>query len=52
MLALNKALQKAGEEPCIQFSRVKYAPFGAIAALLTKKADVRQLIPRQSNLLI
>ena len=52
MLALNEALQKAGEEPCIRFSRVRYAPSGAISALLTEKADAGQLIPRRSNLLI
>ena len=52
MLALNKALQKAGEELCIQFSWVRYAPSSAISAFFTEKADAGQLIPRQSNLLI
>ena len=52
MLALNEALQKAGEESHIRFCRVKYAPSGAISALLNEKADAGLLIPRKSNLLI
>lgn len=52
MLALNEALQQAGVESYIRFSRVRYAPSGAICALLTEKADAGQLIPQQSNLLI
>ena len=52
MLALNEALQQAGVETYIRFSQVQYAPSGAISALLTKKADVGQLIPQRSNLLI
>ena len=52
MLALNEALQKAGEETYIRFSRVRYAPSGAISALLTEKGDAGQLIPQRSNLLI
>ena len=52
MLALNEALQKAGEGLDTRFSRVRYAPSGAISALLTEKADAGSLIPRLSNLLI
>ena len=52
MLALNEALQKAGEETYIRFSRVQYAPSGAVSALLTEKGDAGQLIPQRSNLLI
>ena len=52
MLALNKALQQAGVKTYIRFSRVQYAPSGAISALFTEKADAGQLIPEQSNLLI
>ena len=52
MLALNEALQQAGEEKSIRFSRVGYAPSGAVSALLNEKADAGQLIPRRSNLLI
>ena len=52
MLALNEALQRVGEETCIRFTRVQYTPSGAISALLTKKADAGQLIPRRSNLSI
>ncbi|MCJ1348444.1 hypothetical protein MMC31_006676, partial [Peltigera leucophlebia] len=52
MLALNEALQQAGVETYIRFSRVRYAPSGAISALLTEKADAGQLIPQRSNLLI
>lgn len=52
MLALNEALQKAGEAQDIRFSRVRYAPSGAISALLTEKADAGLLVPRWSNLLI
>ena len=43
MLALNEALQ-AGKETCIRFTRVRYAPSGAISAFFSKKADVRQVI--------
>lgn len=52
MLVLNEALQKAGETQDIRFSRVRYAPSGAISALLTEKADAGLLVPRWSNLLI
>ena len=52
MLALNKALQQAGEETSLRFIRVRYAPSGAISALLSEKADAGQLLPRRSNLLI
>ena len=52
MLALNEALQQAGVETYIRFSRVRYAPSGAISALHTEKADAGQLIPQRSNLLI
>ena len=52
MLALNEALQKAGEGSDTRFIRAKYAPSGAISALLTEQANARSLIPRLSNLLI
>ena len=52
MLALNEALQKAGEGLDTRFSRGRYTPSGAISALLTEKADAGSLIPRLSNLLI
>ncbi len=52
MLALNEALQKAGEGLDTRFIRVKYAPSGAISALLTEQANAGSLIPRLSNLLI
>lgn len=51
MLALNEALQKAGEGWDTRFSRVRYAPSGVIFAL-TEKANAGLLIPRLSNLLI
>ena len=52
MLALNKALQKAGEGLDTRFIRVSYAPSGAISALLTEQANAGVLLPRLSNLLI
>lgn len=52
MLALNEALQKAGIESKVWFSRVRYAPSGSISALLTEKADAAMLLPQQSNLSI
>ena len=52
MLALNEALQKAGEGLDTRFIRVKYAPSGAISALLTDQANAGLLIPRLTNLLI
>ena len=52
ILALNKALQKLGEEPYIRFCRVNYAPSDAISAPLTKKMDAGLLIPWRANLLI
>ena len=52
MLALNEALQKAGEESYVQFCQIKYALFRSISALLNKKADAGLLIPQKSNLLI
>ena len=52
MLALNEALQKAGEGSGTRFILVKYAPSGAISALLTEQANAGSLIRRLSNLLI
>ena len=52
MLALNEVLQKAAEGLDTRFSRVRYAPQGAIFALLTEKANTGVLILRLSNLLI
>lgn len=52
MLALNESLQKAGVDPKVRFSRVRYAPSGSISALLLEKADATMLLPQRSNLLI
>lgn len=52
MLALNEALQKAGEGLDTRFIRVKYVPSEAISALLTEQANAGILFPRLSNLLI
>ena len=52
MLALNEALQKAGVEVKVQFSRVQYAPSKFISTLLTEKANVTMLLFQRSNLLI
>ena len=52
MLALNEALQKAGERLDTQFSRVRYALSGAISALFAEKGNAGLLIPRLLNLLI
>lgn len=52
MLALNQALQKAGEGLDTRFIRVRYAPSGALSALLTEQANAGVLLPRLSNLLI
>ncbi len=45
MLALIEALQRSGEESHILFCQVKYAPSGAISALLNKKTYAGLLIP-------
>ena len=50
LLALNKALQKAGEET--QFCGVKYLLSGAMSALLTKKTNVKSIVSWLSNILI
>ncbi len=52
MLALNEALQKAGEGLDTRFIQVKNAPSEAILALFTEQANAGSLIPRLSNLLI
>jgi len=52
MLALNEALQKAGESIYTRFCGVRYSPSGAISALLTEKANAGVLIPRLSNVFI
>ncbi len=52
MLVLNEALQKAGEGLETQFCRVRYAPSGAVSALLMEQADGGLLIPRLSNVFI
>lgn len=44
MLALNEALQKAGEPASIRFSGVRYSRSGAISALLTEKANAIELL--------
>ena len=51
MLALNESLQKAGVDPKVRFSRVRYAPSGSVSALLLEKADATTLLPQRSNLL-
>ncbi len=51
MLALNEALQKAGVESKVRFSRVRYAPSRSISALLTEKANAAMLL-QQATLLI
>ncbi len=50
MLALNKALQKAGEKTW--FCRVRYLPSGAVSALFTEKANVGSIVLWLSNVLI
>lgn len=52
MLALNEALQKAGVESKVRFSRLQYAPSGSVSALLTEKTDATMILPQRSNLLI
>lgn len=52
ILALNKALQKAGVGAKIRFCRIRYAQSGSILALLTEQADAAMLLPQYSNLLI
>lgn len=52
MLALNKSLQQVQEETPIHFNQVLYTPSDAISVLLSEKADAREIIPWQSNLLI
>ena len=52
MLALNEALQRAGEGLETRFCRVRYSPSGAVSALLTEKANAGSIIPRLSNVLI
>lgn len=47
MLAVNKALEKAGEPTFVRFSRVRYSPSGAISALLTEKADATELLKKR-----
>lgn len=51
MLALNKALQKAGEGLDIQFCQVRYTLSGVISVFLAKKRNAGLLIPRLSNIL-
>lgn len=52
ILALNEALQKAGESASIRISRIGYSQSGAISALLTEKADTRELLKKHKNILI
>lgn len=52
MLALNEALQKAGESASIRVSRIGYSQLGAISALLTEKADARELLKKHKNIFI
>ena len=52
MLALNEALQKAGEPVSVRFGRVGYSPSGAISALLTEKSDAVELLKTRNNVLI
>ncbi len=52
MLALNEALQKAGEPATVRFSRIGYSQSGAISTLLTEKADAKELLETRRNILI
>ena len=52
ILALNEARQKARERPDTRFSRLRYAPSGAISTLFTEIADTGLLIPQLSTLFI
>ena len=52
MLALNEALQKAGESALVRFSRVKYSQSGAISGLLTEKSRAEDLLKARKNILI
>lgn len=52
MLALNEALQKAGELATARFSRIGYSQSGAISALLTEKAGAKELLETRRNILI
>ena len=52
MLVLNESLQKAGVDPKVRFSQVRYAPSESISALLLEKADATMFLPQRSNLLI
>lgn len=45
MLALNKALQKAGVRSKTRFCHICYAPSGSISAFLTEQADASMLLP-------
>lgn len=52
MLALNEALQRAGEPASIRCSRVRYSQSDAISALLTERADALDLLKMRMNILI
>ena len=52
MLALNEALQKAGESASIRFNRVSYSQSGAISALFTEKGNAIELLKTRTNVLI
>lgn len=52
MLVLNEALQKAGEPAKVQFGRIGYSQSGTISALLTEKADAKELLEMRRNILI
>lgn len=52
MVALNEALQRAGEDLETRFCQVKYALSGVISTLLIKKANAGSILPRLSNVLI
>ncbi len=52
ILALNEALQKSREPATVQFNKVGYSKSGAILALLTEKADAKELLETRRNILI
>lgn len=52
MLALNQALQKAGEPTIVRFYKVKYLQLGATLGLLIKKTKAKDLLNARKNILI
>lgn len=52
ILALNEALQKAGDLTLVRFCRAKYSQSGAISGLLIEKARAEDLLNVRKNILI